>query len=94
MHSLINNFETYFPRQQAKDLQSKLWILNIFDKQHPPEHLGTNLKNDLCHQPFISRIKHTDVHVRALDSLRKNIETDPLPREALVGLAPKMKPPH
>jgi len=55
MHSLIDNFEAYFPRQQATDLQSNLCILKIFGEQHPPEHLGTNLQNHLCHQPFISR---------------------------------------
>jgi len=59
MHSLIGHFEAYYPTQQAKNLQSKLWILNIFGEQNPPEHLGSNLKDDLRHNPFISRIKNT-----------------------------------
>jgi len=40
MRSLIDNFEAYFPSQKATELQSKLWILNVFCEQHPPEHLG------------------------------------------------------
>ena len=73
-------------------MQSKLWISNIFGEQHPPEHLGTNLKNDLCHQPFINRIKHAEFWVRVVDGLRKDLETVPLPHRVLVGLAPKTKP--
>jgi len=38
IHSLIDNFEAYFPKQQAKELQSKLWILSLFGEQHPPGH--------------------------------------------------------
>jgi len=38
IHSLIDNFEVYFPSQQDTELQSKPWILNIFGEQHPPEH--------------------------------------------------------
>jgi len=48
-------------------LQSKLWILKIFCEQHPPDHLGTNLKNDLCHRAFISHIKHAEFGVKALN---------------------------
>ena len=66
--------------------------LNIFGEQNPPEHLGSNLKDDLCHHP-ISRIKHAEFWVRALDSLRKDLETGPLPRGTLVGLAPNRNSP-
>jgi len=61
---------------------------NIFGEQNPPKHLGSNLKDDLCHYPFISRIKHAELWVRALDGLCKDLETDPLTRRTLVGLAP------
>jgi len=74
IHSLIDNFEAYFPCQQAIELQSKLWIFNVFCEQHPPEHLGTNLKDDLCYQAFISRMKHAEFCVRALDGLGKDLK--------------------
>jgi len=63
----------------------------FFGEQHPPDHLGSNLKDDLCHHPIISRIKHAEFWVKALDGLRKDLETVPLPRGALVGLAPQTK---
>ena len=95
IHSLIDNFEAYYPRQQAKNLQSKLRILNIFGQQHPPEHLPVNLKDDLCHQLLFNRIKHVEFWVRALDGPRKDLETVPLRRGTLVSLALKRssKPP-
>jgi len=67
--------------------------LNIYSEQHPPEDLGTNLKNDLRHQPLINRIKHAELWERALDGLRKDLETVLLPRGTLVDLAP-IKNPH
>jgi len=39
------------------ELQRKLWILSLFGEQHPSGHWGTNLKNELCQQAFISRGK-------------------------------------
>jgi len=78
IHSLIDSFKAYFPRQQATDLQSKPRILNICGEQHPPEHLGTNLKNNLCHQAYISRIKHAEFCARTLDSLREDLEIQAL----------------
>ena len=90
MHSLSDNFEAYFPRQQATELQSKLWILNTFGELHPPEHLGTNLKYDLCHQAFINRIKHAEFWVRAIDGLRKDLEIQVL--EVLVQNQPPIWP--
>ena len=71
LHSLIDNFEAYFPIQQATELQSNLWILSLFGEQHPPGHLGTNPKNGRCQQAFISRGKHAEFWVRALDGPRK-----------------------
>jgi len=35
---------------------------------------------NLCNHPFISHIKHAEFWVRALDGLRKDLETVPLPR--------------
>ena len=31
---LLANFENYFPKQQAQELESKLWILNPFGSQN------------------------------------------------------------
>jgi len=71
---VIDNFEAYFPSQQATELQSKLWIFNVFGERHPLEHLGANIKDDLCHQAFISRRKHAEFCARALDGLRKDLK--------------------
>jgi len=46
------------PQSAGYRFTTKLWIFNSFSEQHPPEHLGTNLKYDLCHQAFISPMKH------------------------------------
>jgi len=54
MHCLIDNFEAYFPSQQATDLQWKLCMLNLFSEQHTLWHLGTNFKNDLCQEAFVA----------------------------------------
>jgi len=86
---VTDHFEAYYPRQQAKYLQSKLWILNIFGEQNPLEHLGSNLKDD--QHSFISRIKHTEFWERTLDGLRKYLETVPLPRGTLVDFSPETK---
>jgi len=59
-------------------LQSKLWILSLFGEQHPTGHWGTNLKNDLCQQAFISRGKHPEFWERALDGSRKDLEIQTL----------------
>jgi len=93
IHTLIDNFEAYIHRQEASYLQSKLWILNIFGRQHPPKHLGINLKNDPCHQPIISYIKHAEFCVRALDGLRKDLETVPSPRGGFGQLSPHKRSP-
>jgi len=90
---LIDNFEAYIPRQQATYLQSELWILNNFGEHHPPEHLDTNLKKALCHQPFINRIKHVEFWIRAVDGLRKDLETVPTPRGGFDGLSPTKRSP-
>ena len=39
---------------------------------------GHNLKYELCHQPFISRIKHAEFCVRDLDGPRKYLEIQAL----------------
>jgi len=72
LHSLIDNFEAYFPKQQATELQTKLRILSLFGEQHSPGHWGTNLKNDLCQQASISRGKHAESWVRALAKTSKS----------------------
>ena len=87
MNSLIDNLEAHYPRQQAKNLQSKLWISNIFGQQHPPEHLGSNLKDDLCHQPFIRRIKHAEFWVRPSQRPRNS----PVATGDFGGLSPETK---
>jgi len=60
----MDNFEAYFPKQQATELQSKLWILSPFGEQHPPGQWGTNLKNNVRQQAFISRGKHAEFWVK------------------------------
>ena len=80
IHSLIDNFEAYIPKQQATKLQSKLWILSLFGEQHLPGHWGTNLKNDLCQLAFISRRKHAEFWVRALDGSSGVTRGDICPR--------------
>jgi len=52
--------------------------LNFFGKHQPPEHSGTNLNYNLCHQAFISRIKNAEFWVRALDGLRKDLKIQAL----------------
>jgi len=42
-----------------------------FWRTEATDHLGSNLKDDLCDQPFTSHIKHAEVRVRAFDGLRK-----------------------
>jgi len=78
IHSLIDNFEAYFSKQQATEIHSKLWILSLFGEQHAPGHWGTNLKNDLCQQAFLSRGIHAELWVRALDGSRKDLEIQTL----------------
>jgi len=78
IHSLIDNFETHYLKQQATELQSKLWILSLFGEQHSQGHWGTNLKNDLCQQAFISRGKHSEPWVRALNGSGKDLEIQTL----------------
>jgi len=51
--SLTDNFEAYFPSQQATVLQAKLWILNPFGEQYPL-NICAHLKNDPCQQAFIN----------------------------------------
>jgi len=46
--------------------------------QQKPDEWGTNLKNDLCQQAFISRGKHAESWVRALDGSRKDLEIQTL----------------
>jgi len=48
--------------------------LSLFGEQHSPGYWGTNLKHDLCQQAFISRGKHAESWVRALDGSRKDLE--------------------
>jgi len=40
LHSLIDNFEACFPKQQATELQTTLWISSLFSEQHPPRIFG------------------------------------------------------
>jgi len=51
---------------------------------------GTNLKNDLYHQAFITRVKHAELYVRALDGLRKDLKIQVL--EVLVQIQPPTWP--
>ena len=55
---LRDSFEAYFPRHQAAELKSKLWILNPFGKQQLLGPLRQILKNDFCQQAFFNRKKH------------------------------------
>jgi len=52
--------------------------LSLFAEYDPPGHWSTNLKNDLCQEAFISRGKHAEFWVRALDGSRKDIEIQTL----------------
>jgi len=71
-------------------LLSKLWIFNVLCEQDPLEHLGTNLEDDLCHQAFISWMKHAELCVRALDGIRKDLTIHVL--EVLVKIQPPTWP--
>ena len=44
IHSLIDNFEACFPKQQGTELKSKLWMSSLFSEQHPPRVFGHKSK--------------------------------------------------
>jgi len=52
--------------------------LGLFGEQHPQGHWGINLINALRQQAFISRGKHAELWVRALDGSRKDLEIQTL----------------
>ena len=80
LNLLLSNFENYFPKQQAQELESKLWILNPFGSQQPPDEIGLELKSDLVQKAFFNPefwIKkldgnYRDLAIQALDILVQN----------------------
>ena len=70
---LRHSFEAYFTSHQAAELKPKLWILNPFGEQQPPECLGKILKNEFCQQAFFNRGKHAEFSVGALDGPHKDL---------------------
>ena len=67
LNLLLSNFENYFPKQQAQELESKLWILNPFESQQPPDEIGLELKSDLVQKAFFNPGKHTEFWIKQLD---------------------------
>ena len=67
LNLLLSNFENYFPKQQAQELESKPWILNPFGSRQPPDEIGLELKSDHVQKAFFNPGKHTEFWIKQLD---------------------------
>jgi len=79
INSLIDNFEAYFPNQQAIKYIIKVVDCESIRQTSSTGALGHKSKRRPMLSTFISRIKHAEFWLTALDGLRKDLETIPLP---------------